>query len=361
MIGAVKPNEDRHHDDERLSDVRRQHEKHSLLDVVVDRAPFLYGGGDRGEVVVGQHHLGRLFGNLGALDSHCDANIGFLEGRRIVHAVAGHRHDLLVRLDRLDETELVLRAGAREDVDVADPLLQCRGIHFLDLCPGDCGSSVADAEHLGDRGRGDLVVPGDHRDADAAGMAFRHGFYRLRPRRIEQPDEAEQNQVLREIRRAEVAGIDSRILEPRKGQHALALRRQLVRRVCETAAVDRLRLPTAARLSVAMIEDHLRRPLDQQKLSSRSIFVQRRHEPVFRLERDHVNPGIGGLLGLPFETELVAKRVESALGRVAFDLPGALFLVDLGIVAEHRDAPHQPENRILPAGTPPFSTSPSGA
>ena len=171
-------------------------------------------------------------------------------------------------------------------------------------------------------------------------MAFRHGLDRLRPRRIEQPDQAEQNQVLREIRRAEVAGVDARILEPRQGQHALALRRQLVRRLLEMVAVDRRRLPAAGRLPIAMLEDHLGRPLDQQKLLAGGVFVQCRHEPVFRFERDRVDPGIGGLLGLPFETELVAERVERPLGRVAFDLPGSFFLVDLRIVAEHaRRAP----------------------
>ena len=52
----------------------------------------------------------------------------FLSGGRIVDPVAGHRHDLLVRLDRLHEAELVLGARAGEYVDVADPLLQRRGV-----------------------------------------------------------------------------------------------------------------------------------------------------------------------------------------------------------------------------------------
>ena len=175
----------------------------------------------------------------------------------------------------------------------------------------------------------------------------RHGLDRLRPRRIEQPDQAEQNQVLRQIRRAEVTGIYARILQPCQGQHALALRRQLVRRVREIVAVDRRSLPASDCLPVAMLEDDLGRPLDQQKLLAGGIVVQCRHEAVFRFERDRVQPRIGRLLGLPFEAKLVAERVESPLGRVAFHLPGAFFLADFRIVTEHRDAPHQPENRVL--------------
>jgi magnesium-transporting ATPase (P-type) len=44
-------------------------------------------------------------------------------------------------------------------------------------------------------------------------------------------------------------------------------------------------------------------PLNEQKLLAGGIFMQCRHEPVFRLERDRVEPGIGGLLGLTFEPE----------------------------------------------------------
>ena len=42
VIGMVKPSEDRHHDDQRLGDVGRQHEQDRLLDVVVDGAPLLH-------------------------------------------------------------------------------------------------------------------------------------------------------------------------------------------------------------------------------------------------------------------------------------------------------------------------------
>ena len=43
-------------------------------------------------VVVGEHHVGGLFGHVGAGDAHGHADVGPLERWRIVDAVAGHRH-----------------------------------------------------------------------------------------------------------------------------------------------------------------------------------------------------------------------------------------------------------------------------
>src|SRR5215471_16888574 len=76
-------------------------------------------------------------------------------------------------------------------------------------------------------------------------------------------------------------------------------------------AVQRHCLPATGCLAVTMIEDYLGCPFDQEKLPGGSIFVQGCHKAVFRFERDFVDPRIGGLLRLPFETELVAERIES--------------------------------------------------
>ena len=197
--------EDRHHDDQRLGDVGRQHEEDGLLDVVVDGAPFLHRRRDRGEVVVGQNHAGRFLGDLGALDPHGDADVGLLQSGSIVYAVARHRHDLLVGLDCLHQAELVLGARAREHVDIAYLLLQRRLVHVLDLGAGDRRLSVADAEHLGDRRGGDPVIAGDHGHADTAAMTFLHRLDRLLARRVEQTDQAEQDEVFRQVSRSEAA------------------------------------------------------------------------------------------------------------------------------------------------------------
>ena len=65
-----------------------------LQDVGVDDPPLLDGRDDGGEVVVRDDHVGSLLGHLRPFDAHRHADVGLLEGRRIVDAVAGHGDDL---------------------------------------------------------------------------------------------------------------------------------------------------------------------------------------------------------------------------------------------------------------------------
>ena len=62
--------------------------------------PSATAADDRGEVVVGQDHVGRLLRHVGAGHAHGDADVGRLQGRGVVHAVAGHRHDVAPRFQR---------------------------------------------------------------------------------------------------------------------------------------------------------------------------------------------------------------------------------------------------------------------
>ena len=96
-----------------------------------------------------------------------------------------------------------------------------------------------------------------------------HSFDRLDrflARRIEQADQAEQHQVLRQVGRAEAARLQPRVLEPGEAEHALALARELVRDLLEVLAVDRRGLAVRDLLAVAMLQDDLRRALDEQHL-----------------------------------------------------------------------------------------------
>ena len=88
--------------------------------VVVQRPALLHGAHDRREVVVGQDHHRGLLGDLGAGDAHGDADVGRLEGRRVVHAVAGHRDDMALAPQDLDEADLVLGRDPGDDPDVVD-------------------------------------------------------------------------------------------------------------------------------------------------------------------------------------------------------------------------------------------------
>jgi hypothetical protein len=112
-------------------------------------------------------------------------------------------------------------------------------------------------------------------------------------------------------------------------------------------AIERRALARCVLLAVAMVEDDLRRALDEQDLAALGGAIQRRHEPMFRFERDDVEAGIGGLLRRPVDPELGGERIERALGRIALDLPDAVLAAQLRVVAERRDAPQELENGVL--------------
>ena len=95
-------------DDEDFPDVAGEQEVHELADVGIDDPPLLDGRDDAGEIVVGEDHVRRLLGHVRAGDAHGDADVRPLQGRRVVDAVAGHRHDVAARLQGIDDPRLVL-------------------------------------------------------------------------------------------------------------------------------------------------------------------------------------------------------------------------------------------------------------
>ena len=218
-----KTDHDGRQDDKRLGGVGRQHEQHRLFNIVVGRAPFLDGRRDRGEVVVGEHHLRRFLGDFGALDPHGNPDVGFLQRWRIVNPVARHRHDLPVRLDCLHQPQFVFGAGTGKDIHIADTFLQGGSVHFLDLGTRDRRLAVADAQHLGDCRCGDAVIAGNHRHPDAACMTLFDGFDCLLAWRVKQPDQADENEVFRQVFRAERTCGDIRDFKPGHSQNAFAL------------------------------------------------------------------------------------------------------------------------------------------
>ena len=79
---------------EQFTEVRRQKVDQIFLNVVIDAAAFLDRLDDAGEVVVGQHHVGRFLGDVGSRDAHGHTDIRGLKSRGIVDAVSGHGNDM---------------------------------------------------------------------------------------------------------------------------------------------------------------------------------------------------------------------------------------------------------------------------
>ena len=63
-----------------------------------------------------------------------------LQRRRVVDAVAGHRDDFAVRLQRVDDAQLLLRHDAREHVGHVDPLRELGVGQLRELGAGQHGA-----------------------------------------------------------------------------------------------------------------------------------------------------------------------------------------------------------------------------
>jgi hypothetical protein len=109
--GQGQAQQNRRDDDNRLTAVGRQGPGNDLAQVFVDGAPFLDGGDDGGEVVVGQHHACGLLGGSRAGDAHGHTDVGPLECRCVVDAVTSHGDDAAICLQGLHQAQLVFRTG----------------------------------------------------------------------------------------------------------------------------------------------------------------------------------------------------------------------------------------------------------
>ena len=125
--------EDRRKDRQGLATVSRKHEKDGFLDVIVDGATFADGSGDRGEVVVGEDHLGGFLRDFRAFDAHGDTDVGLLERRSVIDPITGHGDHLAGGLHGANKAQLVLGTGPRKDIDAAALGLKGIVVDFLDL------------------------------------------------------------------------------------------------------------------------------------------------------------------------------------------------------------------------------------
>ena len=204
---------------------------HRLAQIVVDAPPETDGAHDRPEIVVQQHKRRCFARHIGAASAHGDADIGRLERRRVIHAVPGHRNHGAMRLECLDDAQLLRRHDAGEDADAGDGrrklglahALNRRAVqHILALKPGLAR----------DRAGRDGIIAGDHDHADARRLAFADSGGNGGAQRIGEPRQAEQRE------RKAAAAFPAAELRPSL--------RQPPERACRPRPDGRLRLPGRA-------------------------------------------------------------------------------------------------------------------
>mmetsp|Transcript_43283 Transcript_43283/g.111448 ORF Transcript_43283/g.111448 Transcript_43283/m.111448 type:complete len:461 (+) Transcript_43283:594-1976(+) len=123
----------RSHQAHALSSFDTQVEGDVLLSVVVDPAPLTHGSDNGAEVVVQEHQVGCVLGDRRARDAHGHARVRALQRGRVVDAVAGHRHDVALANERLDQCDLVggLRPGPNGHLRRHQCQLLCGYVHGL--------------------------------------------------------------------------------------------------------------------------------------------------------------------------------------------------------------------------------------
>jgi hypothetical protein len=196
--------------------IGREQEENELLDVAVDRSTFSHGVDDRGEVVVGEDEVGGLARDVGARAAHGDADVRLFQGRRVVDAVARHRHDVTERAVRVHDAELLLGRGAREHPQAHGFGAKRVVAHLGELGAGDDAVPRSpQVELLGDGDGRDRMIARDHDDPDARLVAHANGFFDGASRRVLHGDDPEQRERL--------LGVVSRAHAPRDRQNAQRL------------------------------------------------------------------------------------------------------------------------------------------
>ncbi len=267
-----------------------------ILDEIVEHAaPFLDGGLERGEVVVGQHHVGRLFGDVGAGDPHGHSDIRLLQGRSVIHPIPGHGDHVAARLKGFHQTQLLFRRDPGEDVRVLGGLDQLGiGVAGQRLPGEDLGrltrSALGKADLSGDGRRGQGVIAGDHLDPDAGQLRGAHGGDRLGAWGIDHSLQAEQRETVGQVAVTQPRRV-GRQDQPGKGQHPQAIGGHLVGGLMRLLGVERHIAAGGVQLAAAAIDQHFGSTFDiGDQFAGLRRTVERCHVLVLGLERNGIHP-----------------------------------------------------------------------
>ncbi len=153
----------------------------------------LDAGAERIEVAPQQNDVGALAGDIDGL-VHRDADVGFVERRRIVDAVAEIADGVPGPLQRAHDALLLLRIDLGEDVGALGAMPQRLVIEMIEALAGEKRMGL-EPDRLGDMGGDVTVVAGDDLDADAEAVEIRERGHDLGLDRIEEQQEAGKGHV----------------------------------------------------------------------------------------------------------------------------------------------------------------------
>ena len=116
--------------------VDAQLELQELLDVLIQCPPPVHSANDAAEVVVDEHNVTCLLGDVSAAQSHRDTHVSCPERWRIVGPVARDRHDMAEGLKDLDQALLLHGFRAGKHLETRSQCTQLVIAHGLELFAG---------------------------------------------------------------------------------------------------------------------------------------------------------------------------------------------------------------------------------
>ena len=315
--GGIQDGEDTGH-------VAGEEELDGTADVGVDVTAVLHCLDDGGKVVVGEDHACSVLGHLGAGDAHGHADVGLLQGRGVVDAVAGHGDQCTPVLPGPDDADLMLRRHTGVDRDIGDKgseLLVGHGLH--DSALHGLGVGGQDADLPGNGGGGDDVVAGDHDGADAGGDTVGYRLLGLLSGGVHHSDETQEVEVLL-VLQGDLGGLQGAAA---KGQHAEAL--------VGEEAVGLLDLLPLLGAEAGAVQHHVHGALGHHHDAAGEP-VDGGHELAVGVEGQLAQAGPVGTDVVLFEAEVLTQTDQSGLGGVAdlVDLAGLLVGGDGGVAAQ---------------------------
>ena len=290
-----------------------------------------------------------------------------LQGRRVVHAVAGHGHDLAARLEGIDDLRLVRRGDAAADVYLVGDggeFLVAHLVEFASRQDDTAGRPEADLRCYG------LcripIVAGDHDALQAGSGGDLHRFHHLGPRRVDHAEQPDEGQIRFDIIGGAGAGdiVQGAVRNPQHPEgaagHVMVLCEDLL--ALGLRQVDGL---TVLQHTTAEVQNDVGGPFDEGDtggirearggvlILGLFVPVDRGHPLAVRIEANLLHPREGLLHLRAPEASLCRGDDHGAFCGIAMDMPDASsrvrhLLLENRIIAEHSALQENRHIRILP-------------
>ncbi len=171
--------------------------KTNLRMLAVDHPALFHRCHDADVIIIGQNHVRGAFGHIGAGDAHRHADIGALDRRGIVDAVAGHGDHFVIRAQGIDNAHLVLGRNPGKDIGRFHLFRQGAIVHIIQFCPGvNFVPWAQQPDAFGHRPAGVGIIAGDHNGADARAAGFFQGRFHFRAGRVDHAHQSGEDQAL---------------------------------------------------------------------------------------------------------------------------------------------------------------------